>query len=69
MRTIHCLAAPCCGILLLAGCTMVPEGSAPMMTTAEYAERPSIETSLFSSDQAVVSDEAIQRILSSKLEI
>jgi hypothetical protein len=40
-----------------------------VMSTPEYAAREPIATSLFSSDQAVLSDEAVQRILSSKLEL
>ena len=41
----------------------------PMMATAEYAAKEPIATSLFPSDQAVMGDEAIGRILSSKLEL
>jgi hypothetical protein len=41
----------------------------PMMAGAEYAARESIATSLFPSDQAVLGDEAVARILSSKLEL
>ncbi len=40
-----------------------------MMATAEYAAKEPIATSLFPSDQAVMSDEAVGRILSSKLEL
>jgi hypothetical protein len=39
------------------------------MATAEYAAKEPIATSLFPSDQAVMSDEAVARILSSKLEL
>jgi hypothetical protein len=39
------------------------------MATAEYAAREAITTSLFPSDQAVMTDEAVGRILSSKLEL
>jgi hypothetical protein len=35
----------------------------------EYAAKESIATSLFPSDQAVMGDDAIARILSSKLEL
>jgi hypothetical protein len=37
--------------------------------TQEYAEKPPIVTSLFPSDQAVLGDEAVARILSSRLEL
>jgi hypothetical protein len=40
-----------------------------MMSTPEYAAKEPIATSLFPSDQAVLGDEAIARILSSKLEL
>jgi hypothetical protein len=39
------------------------------MSTANYAVREPVDTSLFPSDQAVLSDEAVARILSSKLEL
>lgn len=39
------------------------------MATREYAGREPIATSLFPSDQAVLGDEAVARILSSKLEL
>ncbi len=39
------------------------------MATAEYAAKEPIATSLFPSDQAVMSDDAVGRILSSKLEL
>ena len=39
------------------------------MSTAEYAAKEPIAVSLFPSDQAVLGDEAVARILSSKLEL
>jgi len=54
---------------LLSGCVPLHKEAAPMMSTAEYQTRPPLEGSLFPSDQAVLSDEAIKRILSSKLEL
>ena len=39
------------------------------MSTQDYADREPVATSLFPSDQAVLSDEAVARILSSKLEL
>jgi hypothetical protein len=43
---------------------------APSSTaTSEYVEKPPIATSLFPSDRAVLGDEAVARILSSKLEL
>src|SRR6186997_2049595 len=54
---------------LLSGCAKMPGASAPLMASAEYAAREPIATSLFPSDQAVLSDEAVARILASKLEL
>jgi len=42
---------------------------APLMSSSEYQARPPLEASLFPSDQSVLGDEAIRRILSSKLEL
>ena len=39
------------------------------MEEPEYQERPTLTTSLFKSDQDVLSDEAISKILSSKFEL
>jgi hypothetical protein len=52
---------------LLSGCGSMPQRS--VMTTPEYAVKEPITTSLFPSDQAVLGDEAVNRILSSKLEL
>jgi hypothetical protein len=51
--------------LLLSGCASYPKQ--PVMLTPEYGERPPIATSLLPSDQAVLSDEAVAKILSSRL--
>jgi hypothetical protein len=40
-----------------------------MMATADYSAREPIATSLFPSDQAILGDEAVGQILSSKLEL
>ena len=40
-----------------------------MVASPEYQERPPLTTSLFKSDQAILSDEAIGKILSSKFEL
>ncbi len=56
--------------VLLSGCmTAMREQPAPLMSSSEYQARPPLGASLFPSDQAVLSDEAIQRILSSKVEL
>ena len=68
MRAIYSLLAVVAGVLL-AGCASMPQGATPIAATQEYAEREPIGGSLFPSDQAVLSDEAVQRILSSKLEL
>jgi hypothetical protein len=39
------------------------------ITSAEYQERPALESSLFRSDKDILGEDAIQRILSSKLKI
>lgn len=52
----------------LCGCD-TPQQRSSVMATPEYAAREPIATSLFPSDQAVLSDEAIAKILSSKLEL
>ena len=53
---------------ILSGCeNMRPQQTA--MSTPEYATKEPIAASLFPSDQAVLSDEAVNRILSSKLEL
>ena len=44
-------------VVLVSGCGSMPQRS--MMTTAEYAAKEPIATSLFPSDQAVLGDEAI----------
>ena len=54
---------------LLSGCASMPTASTPLMASAEYSAREPIATSLFPSDQAVLGDEAVARILSSKLEL
>lgn len=48
---------------VLAGCSEM----APMMATAEYEQRPEMTQSLFASDTAVMSNETIDQILSSKV--
>jgi hypothetical protein len=55
-------------VAMFTGCTTVPpSGHAPAMKSALYQERPTLETSLFRSDQEVLSEEAIKTILDSKL--
>ena len=52
--------------IALSGCAKMPVSSAALPS---YAEREPIATSLFPSDQAVLGDEAVARILASKLEL
>ena len=55
-------------IVFVIGCATVPPGGkAPSMKAAAYQERPTLDTSLFKSDQGVLSEEAIKTILSSKI--
>lgn len=56
-------------VALLSGCAKMPVGVTPTIATAEYSAREPIATSLFPSDQAVLGDEAVARILASKLEL
>jgi hypothetical protein len=55
-------------MILLGGCASGVQRTS-VMASPEYAARPAVVGSLFPSDQAVLSDEAIERILSSKLEL
>ena len=55
--------------LLVSGCVPMRKEATPIMSTSEYQARPPLEGSLFPSDQAVLGDEAIRRILSSKVEL
>ena len=47
----------------------MPSGVTSIMATESYAAKEPIVTSLFPSDQAVLSDDAVRLILSSKLEL
>jgi hypothetical protein len=55
--------------LLLAAVTLGASGSAEQATSAEYQERPVLESSLFPSDKNVLDETAIQRILASKFQV
>jgi hypothetical protein len=68
MKTPHIFGLACVAILL-SGCASVDRAVTPVMATPEYAAKESIATSLFPSDQAVMGDDAVARILSSKLEL
>jgi hypothetical protein len=66
MKKTHLLALAL-AVAMLSGCAN--HRPVAVMATAEYAAKEPIATSLFSSDQAVLGDEAVERILSSKLEL
>ncbi len=68
MKPSHILTLALSGAVL-SGCAISPKSATPIAATAEYAGRDAIATSLFPSDQAVMSDDAVGRILSSKLEL
>src|SRR5437870_5472447 len=68
MKTTHIVALAFVGAVL-SGCAKLPQGVTPMMARAEYSAKEPIATSLFPSDQAVLGDESVARILSSKLEL
>jgi len=55
--------------ILWSGCTSMPTASTSLMASAEYSAREPISASLFPSDQAVLGDDAVARILASKLEL
>lgn len=68
MRAIYIVLLACAGAAL-SGCAKMPVAATPIMATAEYAAREPIATSLFPSDQAVMSEASVERILTSKLEL
>jgi hypothetical protein len=68
MKTTQILALTL-AVSLLSGCQKGLEKSTPIMARAEYSAREPIAESLFPSDQAVLGDEAVGKILSSKLEL
>jgi hypothetical protein len=68
MKALHLLTSALT-IIFLSGCAHSPNGSVPMIASQEYAAREPIVTSLFPSDQAILSDAAVAKILSSKLEL
>src|SRR5689334_19287556 len=68
MKSVYITTLVCAGGLL-SGCQSTPQAVTPVMATADYAAKEPIATSLFPSDQAVLSDDAVGRILSSKLEL
>ena len=55
--------------IIASGCVEMHRGNMPVMASAAYAAREPVETSLFPSDQAILSDDAVARILASKLEL
>ena len=67
MKTKKMLVLTLAGVTL-SGCVSAKRPVA-VMATPEYAAKEPIATSLFPSDQAVLGDEAVARILSSKLEL
>ena len=52
-------------LMYSAGCSM----PATRFTSEEYQERPTLEASLFSSDMELLGEEAVERLLSSKIEL
>jgi hypothetical protein len=68
MKTPHIFVLACAGALL-SGCESTHQAGTSMMATESYAAREPIATSLFPSDQAVMGDDAVARILSSKMEL
>jgi hypothetical protein len=68
MKTLYIFSLAILSVLL-SGCDSVRQTSTPIMASAEYAAKEPIATSLFPSDQAVMGDDAVARILASKLEL
>jgi hypothetical protein len=60
------LAAAFLALVPAAGLFAAGSGERPVISSAEYQERPTLEMSLFQSDQAVLDESAIKRILTSK---
>jgi len=56
-------------VCLVTACEHTPKSATAVMMATGSPPPPRLEGSLFPSDQAVLGDEAIQRILSSKLEL
>ncbi|MBM4031620.1 MAG: hypothetical protein FJ291_07525 [Planctomycetes bacterium] len=63
MKAILCCVAVLAWLLMAAGCSP----ARPMMATPEYQERPPIVGSLFKADQSAMSEEAVARVLGSKV--
>ena len=68
MKIIH-LSAIAFTAMILSGCVSAPTKTASIMSSPDYAIREPVTASLFPSDQAVLSDDAVAKILSSKLEL
>jgi hypothetical protein len=68
MKTARTLAFSLVGVVI-SGCASAPRMMTPIAASADYAAREPIATSLFPSDQAFLGEEAVARILSSKLEL
>jgi hypothetical protein len=56
-------------VAMLSGCAKGLDKTTMRMESAEYAAKEPISTSLFPSDQAILGDEAVAKIFSSKLEL
>ena len=68
MKILFILAAACVGILAC-GCRSMPGQVTSLPASDEYLAKEPLATSLFPADQAVLNDEAVARILSSRLEL
>ncbi|MDR3456030.1 MAG: hypothetical protein P4N60_01180 [Verrucomicrobiae bacterium] len=70
MKTALLAALTTLTVIFLSGCD-TPSGGrvTTMMASQDYVAREAVTTSLFPSDQAVLNDEAVAKILSSKLEL
>jgi hypothetical protein len=69
MKITRMFALAALGLLFAACASKKPAMVNPMMASADYAAKEPITTSLFPSDQAVLSDDAVRRVLESKLEL
>jgi hypothetical protein len=69
MKNLLILTLAGTGMILLEGCQSMPSAVTPIPATHDYAAKEPVASSLFPSDQAVLSDESVQRILSSRLEL
>lgn len=58
-----------CGLAIIAGCGTASQGVTSLPASSEYPPKEPLAMSLFPADQAVMSDDVVARILSTRLRI